>query len=122
MCRHVLSDKVGLDRQFAVLAAAVDQDGELDFSRPAEIHELVERGTDRASGVKNVVDENDVLTVDVVVELGAIDDRIRSDGRKIVAIKRDIEDAVKRPLAFELLDLIAMRSASGTPRRRMPTR
>src|SRR5436305_5210044 len=38
---HVLAHVVGTDRQLAV--AAVDQDGELDGSRPAELEEGVQR-------------------------------------------------------------------------------
>src|SRR5262249_1819568 len=36
--RNDLSDKVGLDRQFTMFAAAIDKDGKLHFSRAAKVH------------------------------------------------------------------------------------
>ena len=60
--RQVLADVVGADRQLAV--AAVDQDGQLDRARPAEVAERVERGADGAAGEQHVVDEDDDLAVD----------------------------------------------------------
>ena len=55
--RHVLADVVGPDRQLAM--AAIDEDGEADRLRPAEVDEGVHRGPDRPAGVQDVVDEDD---------------------------------------------------------------
>src|SRR5436190_8186926 len=49
LCRDSLTDEVGLDRQFAMLSASVDKNGELNLSRPAEIHQLVKGSADRAA-------------------------------------------------------------------------
>ena len=87
-----LADDVRLDRQLA--SAAVDQHGQRDARRPAEVGELVERGADRASGVEHVVDDHDVLAVDVDRDLRLPDDRTRSDRLQVVAIERDVERAL----------------------------
>ena len=44
--------------------AAIDQDREADRLRPPEVDERVHRGPDRASGVQDVVDEDDRAAVD----------------------------------------------------------
>ena len=90
-----------------MLAAAVYEDGELNFFRTAKIHKLVHRGPDRASGVKHIIDEDDRFPFDVLFKLGAIDDRICTDGREIVTVERDVEDAVEGSFSLESLDLIA---------------
>ena len=105
-----------------MLAAAVDEHRKLNLFRPAKIHQLVHCRPDRPSRIEYVIDENDDLAFDIVVEFGPVNDRVGADRREIVAVKGDVENAGQRPNAFEMLDLIAIRSASGTPRRRIPTR
>ena len=61
--RHVLADVVGADRQLAM--AAVDEHGEADRLRPAEIDEGVHRGPDRPARVEDVVDEDDRRAIEV---------------------------------------------------------
>lgn len=52
--------------------AAVDEDGELDGARPADVAEGVEGGADGAAGEEHVVDEDDQTAVDAVTgDLGA---------------------------------------------------
>src|SRR5262245_16285708 len=75
--RHVLADVVGLDRQLAM--AAVDQDHELDGSRPSEVDQRVERGARRPAGVEHVVDEDYRPVVDGERDLGLADERLRPD-------------------------------------------
>ena len=53
--RDGFADVISLNRQLAVLFAAVDQNGELYAVRATEIHQLVERGADRATRIKNIV-------------------------------------------------------------------
>jgi dihydroorotate dehydrogenase len=89
-----------------MLAAAVDEDGELDFFGAAEIHQLVERGPDGAAGVEHVVDEDDYFAFDIFAQLGSVHDRICPDGREVVAIERDVDDAVNRANAFESLNFV----------------
>ena len=80
---QVLADVVGADRQLAV--AAVDQDGELDGARPAEVVERVERGADGAAGEQHVVDQHDHPAVDALGgQLGAA----RARGRGAAAGRR----------------------------------
>lgn len=103
----IFSDKIGLYGQFAMLNAAVDQHGKLHFLRAAKIHQLIECGSDRAARIKDVVNEYDLLAVNVVVKFGAVHNGVGSDGRKVVAVKRDIEDPVKRLDILKAFDLVA---------------
>src|ERR1700687_1593532 len=61
--RDVLSDVVRPDRQLAV--STVDEHGQLDGARPAEIHQRIHRRPCRAAVVDHVVDQHDHLAVDV---------------------------------------------------------
>src|SRR5829696_6405147 len=65
--RYDLSDEIRLDRKLAVFAAAIDQDGELNFLRAAKIHQLIHSRTDRSPGVENVVDEYNDLSFYIVI-------------------------------------------------------
>ena len=68
---QVLSDVVCPDGEFAV--AAVDQHGEPDDPRAAEVDDGVQRGTDGAAGVQHVIDEHHDLVVDPCSrELGGV--------------------------------------------------
>src|SRR5215471_7573592 len=58
--RHQLADVVSLDRQLAMFLAAIDQYRQLYPARPAEIDQLVQRGADGPSGVKHIIDQDDV--------------------------------------------------------------
>src|SRR6185295_11507356 len=53
-----------------------------------------------------VVDQNDVAVFDVAGKICAIDDRLGSDNREVVAIESDIEYADWRSIAFEIGDLL----------------
>ena len=99
----VLADEVGTDREFAV--PAVDEDGEADGARPAEVVHAVEGGTHRASRHQDVVDEDDRLALDVgeVARLGL---RLDPALREVVAVERDVERADRRPGALDRLDLV----------------
>jgi len=68
---------------------------------------LVHGGADSSAGVKDIVDQNYIFTVDVVLKLGTVNDGVCPNRREIVAVKRDIKDAVKRFDLFYGLDLIA---------------
>ena len=81
-----LPDVVRLDRQLAV--AAVDEHDQLDGARPAEVDQRVERGANRPPGVQHVVDEQDLAVVDRERDLGAADERLRTD-RDAASDRRD---------------------------------
>ena len=66
--RDVLAYEVGADRKFAV--TAIDQDGKLDTRWAPEIHERVERGSDRTSGEEHIVHQHDGLVVNVEQDIG----------------------------------------------------
>src|SRR6185369_5810453 len=90
---YEFADVVSLDWQFAMFLATIDQHCQLHPTRAAEIDQLIERRANRAAGIKHVVDQNDVAVFDVAGKVGAIDDRLGADGRKVVAIKSDVEHA-----------------------------
>src|ERR1035437_8845479 len=94
--RDDLTDVVALDRQFA--QTAVDQHGEPNRARPAEIGDRVERGAHRAPSVENVVDEHDGPPGD-----GAANLRLRQlacDG--VVAVQVHVQEAQLRERAADL--------------------
>ena len=101
--RDLLAHEVGLDRQLAV--AAVDQHGELHDARPAEVDQLVERRAHGAAGVEDVVAEDDPAVVDRPRQMGPLDQRLRADGREIVAVESDVEGADGDLGPFHPLDL-----------------
>src|SRR5690606_322393 len=95
--RQVLADVVRADGQLAV--PAVDEDGELDPGRAAEVVDRVEGGADRAPGVEDVVDEDDGGAVDPAGgQLGA-EQGAGGLGAQVVAVHRDVERAELRAAA-----------------------
>ena len=85
---------VGADRQFPV--AAVNQDGEADDPRTAEVDQGVQGGADGAARVEDVVDEHNNLVVDPGArQLGGVR-RARGLVREVVAEHRDVELADDR--------------------------
>ena len=73
--------------------AAVDEHGEPDRLRPAEVDEGVHRRPDRPTGVEDVVDEDDRRSVEVERQVRALDDGLLGDEREVVAVERDVERA-----------------------------
>jgi hypothetical protein len=63
--------------------AAVNEYGELDARRPAEVRQGVHRGADAASGVENIVDEHDAPAVDVNGQLGALETGTELERRNV---------------------------------------
>jgi len=94
---------VGADRQFAV--AAVDEDGEPDGGRPAEVAERVEGRADGPAGEEHVVHQDDDLAVDTAGDVGAPDraDRLAAE---VVAVHGDVEGAGRDVDAFDLTDAL----------------
>ena len=89
--RDVQADDVGLDRQLAV--AAVDQDGQADARRPAEVADRVQRRADGPAGEQDVVDQDDLGAVDVERDLGPAQDRPAVALAEVVAVERDVDGA-----------------------------
>ena len=117
--REVLADVVGPDRQLAV--AAVDQDGELDRARAAEVGQRVERGADGAAGEQDVVDQDDDLVVDRAGQRRcgrpARMPRSRRSSRYIVVSSEPTGTSMPSNSA----SFAASRWASATPRVGMPS-
>ena len=98
--RHALADVVRLDRKLAV--AAVDQHGQAHGARSPEVDDAVERRPDRPAGVQHVVAEQDRPAVQVEVDLGLLQEGLRSDHRQVVAVEGDVERADGKRLLDEL--------------------
>src|SRR3990170_6234660 len=82
--------------------AAVDEHGELDAGRPAEVREGIHRGADAASGVEHVVHQDDAPAVDVNRHLRALEAGAEFERGNVVAVETDIELANGHGIAFEL--------------------
>src|SRR5262245_50306283 len=101
--RDVLADEVGPDRQLPV--STVDHHGELDRARAAEVDQRVHGGAHGPPGEQHVVDQDRDLAVDVDRDVrGRAHHRLGRDGREIVPVERDVEAALRRGPALELLD------------------
>ena len=91
--------------------------GELHGPRAAEVDQLVERGPHGAAGIEDVVAEDHHAVVDRARQVGALDLRLGADGREVVAIESDVEDAdgdLDRLQALDLGgDLLGERDAAG---------
>ncbi len=90
-----------------MLFPPVYKNRELYSPWPAEIHQLVQSRSYCTAGVEDVIDKNDTFSFDVFGEFGAVYDRIGADCRKVVAVKCDVDYAVKWFGTFVGFDLIA---------------
>jgi hypothetical protein len=86
---HVAADEGGLDGNFPV--SAIDEHTELHTLRPAMRKQGVERRPRGAPGEENVIHQHDILVLNLKSDLFLLHDRLRSEGRKVVAIKSDIQ-------------------------------
>jgi hypothetical protein len=75
--------------------SAVDEDRQLDGARPAEIHQRVERGADRAAGVEHVVHQDHLAIVDGEWDVGSFHGRLLAGPAEVVAIEGDVDDAAR---------------------------
>ena len=73
--------------------APVDQDGELDRARPAQVAQRVERRADRAPGEEDVVDEDDEPPVDAGVGKQRGLQRPDTAQPQVVAVEGDVDGA-----------------------------
>ena len=62
--RNVLSDKIWSNREFPV--ASVNQDSELDVIRTTMVDKRVHCGTNCSTGLEDVVDEDDRLSINIM--------------------------------------------------------
>ena len=86
--------------------AAVDEDGEADDARPAEVHEGVHGGADRAAREQHVVDEDHDAALHGEADLGAAHLRLLGLEAEVVAVERDVEGAHGRLRRLDRLDLL----------------
>ena len=84
--------------------AAVDEHRQSNSSRPPEVDQSVHRAADRATRIQDVVDQYDRGSVQVERQVGALDDGLLGDERKVVAIEGDVERSDREADPFVLLD------------------
>jgi hypothetical protein len=84
--------------------AAVDQRGELDRSRAAEVVQGIEGRAYGAAGVQDVVDQHHDAVVDAFGwQLGTAEGS-RGPHAQVVAVHRDVEGALRDRVPLDLLD------------------
>ena len=87
---------------------AVDQDGELDRLRAAEVDQRVHRGAGRPAGEEHVVDEEDTPALDGEGDVGALDAGRLQAAVEVVAVERDVDDPERHQrTALDLLQRAA---------------
>src|SRR5208282_1563887 len=87
-----------LDRQLAT--AAVDEHRQLDCLRPPVVEQFVDGGAHRATGVEDVVDQDDAAAGDFERKRGRLEFRAQPLLRVVVAVERHV-DVADRVLAVE---------------------
>src|SRR5215470_2368732 len=89
-CGEVLADIVGANGKLAM--PAVDQDGELDRLRAAEVHERIHGGARGAAREQHVVDQEDAAALDREGDVGALHPRRLEPAVEVVAVEGDVDD------------------------------
>src|SRR5271170_3516690 len=84
--------------------AAVNQHAESDAFGTAQVEEPVHGGANSAAGVEHVVHDHQVAIIHVEIDFVRVDDRLRADGGKIVAVERDVYGADRDLHAGEIFD------------------
>ena len=93
--------------------APVDEDRELHGPRPADVAQRVQSRADGASGVEDIVDEDDQGAVDAPLRNGGV---LEGTGRlevEVVAVERDVQRAVRDRDAGEFVDLLSQPRGQG---------
>src|SRR5262249_34240679 len=86
---EVLADVVGANGKLAM--SAVDQAGELDRLRAAEVDQRIHGGTRGAAREQHVVDEEDAAALDREGDVGALHPRRLEPAVEVVAVEGDVD-------------------------------
>src|SRR2546430_10556124 len=73
--------------------AAVDKHQQLHARRATLFEEPIQRGADRAAGIKHVVHQDDVLAFYVELDVGGVEDGLDIHRAQVVAVEIDVENA-----------------------------
>jgi hypothetical protein len=88
--RYRLPDIVRLDGQFAM--APVDENSQLNFSRPTIVHQSVKRCSDRSPGKDNFVKKDRARSIDRKRDIGTFEaGKIRPVSVEVVSIQGNVE-------------------------------
>ena len=83
------SNEGGLDRQFPM--ASVNEGQQLYSFWTTMIHQGIQRRTDGASGIQNVIDQHNVAPSHIETKGPGVDHGTQVPGRKVIAIEIDVE-------------------------------
>src|SRR5882762_8375276 len=86
---HRTANESGLDRQFAM--PSVNQHAQAHAFRAPEVEQTIHGGPNRSSGVKHMVDQDEILVVHWKRDVARLQDGVGSDFREVVTIQRDIQ-------------------------------
>jgi hypothetical protein len=112
---YVLADEVGSDWQLAV--SAVHQHCQLDAPRPAEVNKRVESRPDAATGVKDIVDQDDGPSFDVCWDITPLQIGSGLQMGQVVAVEADVERTDRHVRPFEFGDRARQALGQGHPAR-----
>ena len=73
--------------------ATINQHAQSNPLRAAKVKQAVHGGPDRAACVEHVVDKDKVHAVHAKFDVGRLQDRLGGDLGKVVAVKRDVQNA-----------------------------
>ena len=82
----------------------VNQDRQLDLSRPAQVNQPIHGGADRPPGEQDVVHQNDVQVRHVERNRGFSQDGLIFPNPQVIAVERDVQLADRHLRAFDLLN------------------
>jgi hypothetical protein len=86
---HALADDIRMDGKLS--PAPIDKHREGNSGGTSEIRQLVERGAHSAPGVKDVIDDDDVHSLNAPWKARRSNNGARADGLQIVAVERNVE-------------------------------
>ena len=84
----------------------VDEHGELDEFRPAEVDKGVHRGPYRPPGKEDVVDQNDLLAVKGKGDVRPAQKRSLVRQAQVIAVESDVQGAGRQIYPFDLCELL----------------
>lgn len=89
--RHLSAHDVGPDGKLT--QAPIDNDQEMHGGRPAEIHECIQSGAGRTSGIEHVIDEKEAALGHIERDAGLTDRRLLESKSEIVPVHRRVQNA-----------------------------
>jgi len=80
----------------------VHKNGKLNRSRPADIHESVERSANGPAREQDIVDKNNIFARDIIEYIRCVQSRLRQFPAEVISVKSDIKRSDRRGDFFHL--------------------